>query len=143
MRISRMIQAVEAHAEGEPGRVITGGMPHLKGASVFEKMQDMARNHDDIRLQMLREPRGNPGLCCNAVVPPCHPEADMGFIIFEQTEYPPMSGSQHHLYCDGAAGNRHPADGGARHRADAGGARGADPSSLPNAKTARSSGSNS
>ncbi len=93
MRASRILQAVEAHAEGEPGRVITGGMPLLKGASVFEKMQDMAENHDDIRLQMLREPRGNPGLCGNAIVPPCHPDADAGFIIFEQTEYPPMSGS--------------------------------------------------
>ena len=93
MRASRILQAVDAHAEGEPGRVITGGMPLLKGNSVFEKMQDMAQNHDDIRLQMLREPRGNPGLCGNAIVPPCHPEADAGFIIFEQTEYPPMSGS--------------------------------------------------
>ncbi|WP_293575473.1 proline racemase family protein [Phaeobacter sp.] len=93
MRTSRIIQAVEAHAEGESGRVITGGMPLLRGASVFEKMQDMARRHDDIRLQMLREPRGNPGLCGNVIVPPCHPEADAGFIIFEQTEYPPMSGS--------------------------------------------------
>ena len=93
MRASRILQAVEAHAEGEPGRVITGGMPLLRGNSVFEKMQDMAANHDGIRLQMLREPRGNPGLCGNAIVPPCHPEADAGFIIFEQTEYPPMSGS--------------------------------------------------
>lgn len=93
MRASRILQAVEAHAEGEPGRVITGGMPLLRGNTVFEKMQDMAANHDDIRLQMLREPRGNPGLCGNAIVPPCHPEADAGFIIFEQTEYPPMSGS--------------------------------------------------
>lgn len=93
MRATRIIQAVEAHAEGEPGRVITGGMPLLRGGSVFEKMQDMAARHDDIRLQMLREPRGNPGLCGNAIVPPCHPEADAGFIIFEQTEYPPMSGS--------------------------------------------------
>ncbi|KIC07805.1 hypothetical protein RA19_22015 [Leisingera sp. ANG-M1] len=93
MRASRILQAVEAHAEGEPGRVITGGMPLLKGNSVFEKMQDMAANHDEIRLQMLREPRGNPGLCGNAIVPPCHPEADAGFIIFEQSEYPPMSGS--------------------------------------------------
>lgn len=93
MRASRILQAVDAHAEGEPGRVITGGMPLLRGNSVFEKMQDMAQNHDDIRLQMLREPRGNPGLCGNAIVPPCHPEADAGFIIFEQTEYPPMSGS--------------------------------------------------
>ncbi|MEP2533379.1 proline racemase family protein [Shimia sp.] len=93
MRITRMITAVEAHAEGEPGRVITGGLPHLPGASVFEKMQHMQTHHDDIRHLMLREPRGNPALCCNALVPPCHPDADMGFIIMEQTEYPPMSGS--------------------------------------------------
>lgn len=93
MRVSRMITAVEAHAEGEGGRVITGGMPLLKGKSVFEKMQDMQANHDDIRLLMLREPRGNPALCCNAIVPPCDPRADAGFIVMEQTEYAPMSGS--------------------------------------------------
>ena len=93
MRTTRMITAVEVHAEGEGGRVITGGMPHLPGASVFEKMQYMQGHHDDIRTLMLQEPRGNPALCCNALVPPCHPEADAGFIIMEQTEYPPMSGS--------------------------------------------------
>jgi proline racemase len=93
MKMSRMITAVEAHAEGEGGRVITGGMPHLKGNSVFEKMQYMQTHHDDIRLLMLREPRGNPALCCNVIVPPCDPTADAGFIIMEQTEYAPMSGS--------------------------------------------------
>lgn len=93
MRASRLITAVEAHAEGEPGRVITGGMPPLKGNSVFEKMQDMAANHDEIRTLMLQEPRGYPALCCNALVPPCDPRADAGFIIMEQSEYPPMSGS--------------------------------------------------
>ena len=93
MRATRMITAVEAHAEGEGGRVITGGMPILRGNSVFEKMQDMQARHDDIRTLMLQEPRGNPALCCNALVPPCDPRADAGFIIMEQTEYPPMSGS--------------------------------------------------
>lgn len=93
MNLSRMITAVEAHAEGEGGRVITGGMPLLRGNSVFEKMQDMQANHDDIRLFMLREPRGNPALCCNALVPPCDPTADAGFIVMEQSEYAPMSGS--------------------------------------------------
>ena len=93
MRARRMITAVEAHAEGEGGRVITGGMPPLVGGSVFEKMQVMARDHDDVRTLMLQEPRGNPALCCNALVPPCDPTADAGFIIMEQTEYPPMSGS--------------------------------------------------
>ena len=93
MRTSRMITAVEAHAEGEPGRVITGGIPDLPGNSVFEKMQWMQAHADDIRLLMLREPRGQPALCCNLLVPPCDPRADAGFIIMEQTEYPPMSGS--------------------------------------------------
>ncbi|MFT5342331.1 MAG: proline racemase [Paracoccaceae bacterium] len=93
MRMSRMITAVEAHAEGEPGRVITGGMPHMPGATVFEKMQWMQTHVDDVRLLMLREPRGMPALCCNVIVPPCDPRADAGFIIMEQTEYPPMSGS--------------------------------------------------
>ena len=93
MRASRMLTAVEAHAEGEGGRVITGGMPNLKGTTVFEKMQDMQANHDDIRTLMLQEPRGNPALCCNAIVPPCDPRANAGFIIMEQMEYPPMSGS--------------------------------------------------
>ncbi len=93
MRLSRMITAVEAHAEGEPGRVITGGLPPIPGATVFEKMQWMQTNADDIRQLMLREPRGHPALCCNVLVPPCDPRADAGFIIMEQTEYPPMSGS--------------------------------------------------
>ena len=93
MRAKRMITAIEAHAEGEGGRVITAGMPNLAGATVFEKMQAMARDHDDVRTLMLQEPRGNPALCCNALVPPCDPSADAGFIIMEQTEYPPMSGS--------------------------------------------------
>ncbi len=93
MQLSRMITTVEAHAEGEPGRVITGGMAHIPGASVFEKMQWMQANTDDIRLLMLREPRGAAALCCNVLVAPCDPRADAGFIIMEQTEYPPMSGS--------------------------------------------------
>jgi proline racemase len=32
-------------------------------------------------------------LCCNLVLPPTRAEADAGFVIMEQTDYPPMSGS--------------------------------------------------
>ncbi len=93
MRSTRLLTAVEAHAEGEGGRVITAGAPLLRGASVREKMLCMQAHHDDIRTLMLQEPRGHPALCCNLIVPPCDPSADAGFIIMEQTEYPPMSGS--------------------------------------------------
>ncbi|EPX87624.1 proline racemase [Rubellimicrobium thermophilum DSM 16684] len=40
----------------------------------------------------LREPRGYPAHCCNLLVPPSHPEAQAGYIIMEQVEYPMMSG---------------------------------------------------
>ena len=42
---------------------------------------------------MLREPRGYPAANCNLILPPTHPEADAGFVIMEQVEYPPMSGT--------------------------------------------------
>ncbi|MEZ4414949.1 MAG: proline racemase family protein [Gemmatimonadota bacterium] len=93
MRTQRMITAVDAHAGGEPGRVITGGVLSPPGRTVYEKMRHLERYGDALRLWMLREPRGYPALCCNLLVEPCHPEADAGFIIMEQTEYPPMSGS--------------------------------------------------
>jgi len=93
MRFSSMLTAVDVHAEGEPGRVITAGVPPIPGATMLDKMQWMQANGDHIRLRMLREPRGYPGLCCNIIVPPTDPTADAGFIIMEQSEYAPMSGS--------------------------------------------------
>ena len=60
---------------------------------MFEKRLYLERNKDDLRKRMLREPRGYPGLCCNLILPPTRPEADAGFVIMEQTDYPPMSGS--------------------------------------------------
>ena len=50
-----MITAVDAHACGEPGRVITGGVLNPPGASMFEKMKYFERHADHIRLRMLRE----------------------------------------------------------------------------------------
>src|SRR3954447_19445435 len=92
MRLSSMISAVDLHACGEPGRVIVGGVRDVPGRSMFEKMQHLARHQDGLRKRMLREPRGYPAANCNLVLPPAHPEADAGFVIMEQVEYPPMSG---------------------------------------------------
>lgn len=91
MTFKRTIQAVDMHA-GTPMRVITGGVPHIPGNSVYEKMRWLEANDDQLRKLVLREPRGYPAHCCNIVVPPSHPEADAGYIIMEQIEYPVMSG---------------------------------------------------
>jgi proline racemase len=93
MHVARMITAVDAHAAGEPGRVITGGVLDVPGATMFEKQRYLERHADWLRKLMLREPRGYPALCCNVILPPTDPRADAGFVIMEQTEYPAMSGS--------------------------------------------------
>jgi proline racemase len=93
MRLSGMVTAVDAHAGGEPGRVIVGGVLDVPGTTMFEKRLYLEQHRDDLRKRMLREPRGYPGLCCNLILPPTRPEADAGFVIMEQTDYPPMSGS--------------------------------------------------
>lgn len=93
MRLSSMIHAVDLHACGEPGRVIVGGVGDVPGSSMFEKMQYLARHRDGLRKRMLREPRGYPAANCNLLLPPTRPDADAGFVIMEQVEYPPMSGT--------------------------------------------------
>jgi proline racemase len=93
MRFERMITAVDAHACGEPGRVIVGGVRDVPGATMFDKMTHLRDEGDALRRLMLREPRGYPAANCNLLLPPTEPEADAGFVIMEQTEYPPMSGT--------------------------------------------------
>src|SRR5579871_1373857 len=93
MRFSNLITAVDAHAAGEPGRVITGGVLDVPGRTMFEKKTWLETHADHLRKRMLREPRGYPAANCNLILQPTHPEADAGFVIMEQVEYPPMSGT--------------------------------------------------
>ena len=93
MRISNMIHAVDTHVCGEPGRVIVGGVLDVPGSTMFEKMTYLRDEADELRLRMLREPRGYPASNCNLILPPTHPDAVAGYVIMEQVEYPGMSGT--------------------------------------------------
>src|SRR3954452_24254219 len=93
MRLARMLQAVDAHAAGEPGRVIVGGVLDVPGATMLEKARHLEAQGDELRRLMLREPRGYPGLCANVILPPTRPDAQAGFVIMEHVEYPGMSGT--------------------------------------------------
>jgi proline racemase len=93
MRLDEVIRAVEVHAGGEPGRVIVGGVHDVPGATMLEKRNHLWQEGDRLRRLMLREPRGYPALCANVLLPPTTAEADAGYVIMEQAEYPAMSGS--------------------------------------------------
>jgi proline racemase len=93
MRAQRVITVVGAHAAGEVGRVITGGVLPPPGESVLAQQQWLAQHGDDLRRFLLYEPRGGAFTHANLVVPATHPDADAGFIIMEPENYVPMSGS--------------------------------------------------
>ncbi|MGH2457111.1 MAG: proline racemase family protein [Candidatus Limnocylindria bacterium] len=93
MRLDRSIRVVDAHAGGEPGRVVVGGVHEVPGATMLEKRDHLWRSGDGLRRLVLREPRGYPAMCANVVLPPTLPDAHAGFVIMEQAEYPAMSGS--------------------------------------------------
>ncbi|UQZ88874.1 hypothetical protein C4J81_06560 [Deltaproteobacteria bacterium Smac51] len=91
MAFKRMFQTVDTHG-GVPMRVVTGGVPGVRGQTVFEKMKWLEENDDQLRKLLLREPRGYPPQCLNLIVPAADPSAAAGYIIMEQSEYCLMSG---------------------------------------------------
>jgi proline racemase len=93
IRLGRTVRAVDLHACGEPGRVIVAGVDAVPGSTMFEAMTWLQANRDDLRLRMLREPRGYPAANCNLVLPSANPDAQAGYVIMEQVEYPGMSGT--------------------------------------------------
>ena len=93
MRFSRTLNVVDAHAEGESGEVVIGGLGPVPGDTMFDKRVHLEAHLDQLRKLLLQEPRGAMWHNANVVLPSNHPDADMGFVIMESTEYPAMSGS--------------------------------------------------
>ena len=88
-----MLSVVDAHAEGESGKVVVGGVGPVPGASMFDKMLYFAEHLDHLRKLLLCEPRGAVWHNANVLLPSHNTDADYGYIILESTEYPAMSGS--------------------------------------------------
>ena len=88
-----MIHCVDTHAEGEPSRIIVGGVLDVPGTTMLEKAQWLEREGDWLRRLCLFEPRGSAPLSGDLVLPSSHPEADAGFIIMESSSYEGMSGT--------------------------------------------------
>lgn len=92
MRTTKTIHIVSCHAEGEVGDVIVDGVGPPPGETLWDQRTWIA-NDQTLRNFVLNEPRGGVFRHVNLLVPAKHPDADMGFIIMEPEDTPPMSGS--------------------------------------------------
>ena len=88
----KSIELVSVNCCGEVGDVIISGVEPPPGKTVFEQAEFIKKDKN-LWKYVLNEPRGGVFKHVNLIVPAKDPAADMGFIIMEPADVPPMSGS--------------------------------------------------
>src|SRR4028118_1447306 len=92
MRSIRTLSAVDSHTEGMPTRVITGGVGPIPGATMLERKLHFEAEMDDLRLLLMREPRGHAAMSGAILQPPTRADADWGVLFIEVSGCLPMCG---------------------------------------------------
>jgi len=92
MKFDKLITAIDTHTEGNPERVVTGGIPFIPGKTMLEKSKYTRNNLDYIRTLLVYEPRGHSNMYASLLVPPTVDGADFGVIYMEPGGYVTMCG---------------------------------------------------
>jgi proline racemase len=85
-------EAVDSHTEGMPTRVVTSGVDPIPGATMLERKLRFEREMDDLRLLLMREPRGHSAMSGAILQPPTREDADWGVLFIEVSGCLPMCG---------------------------------------------------
>ncbi|QGP80981.1 4-hydroxyproline epimerase [Sphingobium sp. CAP-1] len=83
---------IDGHTAGNPVRLVAGGAPLLKGASMSQRRQDFLTRFDWIRTGLCFEPRGHDMMSGGFLYPPCDPQNDIGILFIETSGCLPMCG---------------------------------------------------
>lgn len=83
---------IDGHTCGNPVRVVAGGGPDLKGATMLEKRADFLKNHDWIRTGLMFEPRGHDMMSGSILYPPTRDDCDVAILFIETSGCLPMCG---------------------------------------------------
>jgi trans-L-3-hydroxyproline dehydratase len=86
------ITTLDLHTEGEPFRIVTGGLPELKGDTILERRRFMKKNLDHLRTALMWEPRGHADMYGCVVTPPVTDGADFGVLFLHNEGYSTMCG---------------------------------------------------
>ena len=86
------IQVVDSHTAGEPTRVVVAGGPVLGNATLAERLQRFATEHDDFRSAVVNEPRGSDVVVGALLCDPVDKGCATGVIFFNNVGYLGMCG---------------------------------------------------
>jgi proline racemase len=86
------IKTIDAHAAGEPLRVIVGGIPPLPGTTILEKRRFAQERLDQIRKAIIWEPRGHADMYACIPTEPTTPDGTIGVLFLHNQGFSTMCG---------------------------------------------------
>ncbi|MFW3168077.1 4-hydroxyproline epimerase [Pseudomonas syringae pv. syringae] len=89
----RSFFCIDAHACGNPVRVVAGGGPLLPAVSMADRREIFVRDHDWVRTALMFEPRGHDVMSGVILYPPFREDCDVGALFIEVSGCLPMCGA--------------------------------------------------
>jgi trans-L-3-hydroxyproline dehydratase len=86
------LTTLDAHAAGEPLRVVTAGFPDPPGSSMLEKRAWVRAHADQLRRALMWEPRGHADMYGCLLTPPVTADGDVGVLFMHNEGFSTMCG---------------------------------------------------
>ena len=88
----RRITTLDAHAAGEPLRIVTGGIGPIPGQTMLEKRRYAREHLDGLRRSIVFEPRGHADMYGAVMTDPVTPDGDLGVLFMHNEGWSTMCG---------------------------------------------------
>ncbi len=89
---SHTFSCIDGHTCGNPVRLVSGGGPLLRGATMLERRAHFLAEFDWIRTGLMFEPRGHDMMSGTILYPPTRPDCEAGVLFIETSGCLPMCG---------------------------------------------------
>jgi 4-hydroxyproline epimerase len=89
---NHIFSCIDGHTCGNPVRLVIGGAPLLRGATMSERRQDFVTRFDWVRRSLMFEPRGHDAMSGAILYPPLREDCDIAILYIEVTGCLPMCG---------------------------------------------------
>lgn len=91
-RYPNRILTIDSHTQGEPTRLLVGGVGRLPGDTMKAKRTSFESQYDHIRMLLTREPRGHRGIMAAVVTDPVSSQGAFGLFYMDARRYPYLCG---------------------------------------------------
>ncbi len=87
-----LVKTIDAHAAGEPLRLIVDGFPSPRGKTMLEKREWVRKHADHLRRALMLEPRGHADMYGAILTEPVSPGSHAGVLFMHNEGYSTMCG---------------------------------------------------